>query len=362
MRLLSALVSSVLLGLACMSVAAWSRNRFLPVGLMVALTPTALWLGAMVNPSGLEIAAAICLWCSGLVLALERMDDPPGALVATVAVAAAVLTLTRGLSPLWTVLILATLIVMAGPAAAWRLLRQRRDVQVAAGALVAVAAAAVAWIVAVDALAIGGHAYIPPPGWSPSRIVAVAFGQTESWLVQMVGLLGWNDTAVPLATNLAWAVAIGTLLILAVGVGRSSESALVGGLVVAVLVIPVVLTYIDIRKAGFVWVGRYTLPLAVGIPLMTAAMIGRADLPACLVRRLAGILLIMLGAAGFLGFAEALRRYAVGVNGPLDFLLHGWAPIEGTATALVWYLAATAVLTVMLWRLVDAKPMSEVGI
>ncbi len=358
MRLLSALASSVLLGLACMSVAMWSRNRLLPVGLMVALTPTALWLGAMVNPSGFEIAAAICLWCSGLVLALERTGDPPRALVATVAVAAAVLMLARGLSPLWTLLILATLILVAGPAAALRLLRRHRDVQVAAGAFVTVATAAVIWIVVVHALALG-HAYIPRPGVKAGPIIAAEFGQTGGWLAQMVGLLGWNDTTMPLVTYLAWAAAVGTLLVLAAVVGRYSETAVLGGLVVGVLVIPVVLEFIEIRKSGFVWVGRYTLPLAVGVPLLAAAIIGRTDLPARLMRRLAGVLLIILAAGGFLGFAEALRRFAVGVDGPLNFLVRGWAPPEGTATALIWYLAAIAVLAAMLWRLVNAKAMAE---
>ncbi len=360
MRLLSALASSVVLGLACMSVAMWSRNRLLPVGLMVALTPTALWLGAMVNPSGLEISAAISLWCSGLVLALERRDDPPGGLVATVAAAAAVLTLTRGLSPLWTLLILATLVMMAGPAAAWRLLRRHRDVQVAAGALVTATAAAVTWIVVAHALALG-HAYIPGPKVKAVSIIAAEFGQTAGWLAQMVGLLGWNDTTMPLVTYLAWAAAVSTFLVLVTVVGQRVEIAVLGGLVVAVLVVPVILEFIEIRKSGFVWVGRYTLPLAVGVPLLAAAIIGRADLPARLVRRLARVLLIMLAVAGFLGFAEALRRYAVGVDGPLNFVLRGWAPIEGTATALVWYLAAITVLAVMLWRLVDSRATSEVG-
>src|ERR1700677_3250642 len=49
MRLVSALLNAVFLALAALSVAAWSRSRFLLVGLLVAATPMTYFLGGVVN-------------------------------------------------------------------------------------------------------------------------------------------------------------------------------------------------------------------------------------------------------------------------------------------------------------------------
>ena len=99
MRLLGALLCAVLLGLAYMVLATWSQNRILAAGFLCALTPAAVYLGSVVNPNGLEIAAAICLWCSGLVLALEHRDDPPRALVVVLTVSACVSSAREGSPP-----------------------------------------------------------------------------------------------------------------------------------------------------------------------------------------------------------------------------------------------------------------------
>ena len=84
---------------------------------------------SVVNPNGLEIAAAITLWYAGAVLALERLENPPTRLVAVIAGSATVLVSTRGLSPLLAFLIFATLIALAGPRAVVSLYRRRRDVR-----------------------------------------------------------------------------------------------------------------------------------------------------------------------------------------------------------------------------------------
>ncbi len=51
-----------------MSVVVWSKGRLLLVGVLVAATPTTIFLASVINPNGLEITAALCLWCSGLIL------------------------------------------------------------------------------------------------------------------------------------------------------------------------------------------------------------------------------------------------------------------------------------------------------
>lgn len=349
MRLSGALLCAVLLGLACLAVVRWSRHRAVLVGLMAALTPTALYLQSVVNPNGLEIAAALCLWCSGLVLVTERLADPPVGLIAIVGASAAVLNLARPLSPLWTLLILATLALLAGVRQVWRLLR-RTDVRMATAAVAASAAFAVAWIIGAHSLWIVPAGTQIAHGTPLLHIVGDEFRQTGTWLEQMVGMLGWLDAPVPLATSFLWAAAVGVLLVGVLATRQWRDSGILALLVVAVLVAPVALELIDARRVGLAWQGRYTLPLAVGVPLLSSALIGKAGQLRRLSRSLGWVVLAFVSVGGILAFAEVLRRYAVGVNGPILFVDHGWTPLEGDVGALIWFVVATIVLAGLLGR------------
>jgi len=359
MRLVSSLLNAIFLGLAIMCVGVWSRNRVLAIGVLLAVSPMALYLGGIVNPNGLEISAAICLWVSGLVLVLEHLDDPPRGLVAAMATAAAVLTLTRGVSPLWTCL---TLVILAGlctPSALVALIRKRRDVQVAAVIVALCGMAAVAWIIRQHALDLVPAGPKPPAGASAVHILMEAFGQSGSWFQQMVGIFGWSDTLSPLPTFLAWWVAIGAVVLLALAVGRRREIIVLMLLIALVLVLPTVLELPKAMSVGLVWQGRYILPVGVGVPLVGTAVIGRSQLPRQLVRRTFGILAVALPIAGLLAFVEALRRYSTGVLGPLIPWRGGWQPPGGTFLSLVWYVIAMTLFSILLWSMYSTTPSRD---
>lgn len=349
MRLMGALLCAVLLGLAYMVLATWSRNRILAAGFLCALTPAAVYLGSVVNPNGLEIAAAICLWCSGLVLALEHRDDPPRALVVVLAVSACVLICARGLSPLFALLTLSALVVLAGPGATVRLLRTRRDVRWATVAIGIVGGVATVWILVVHSLWLVPAGPTVPPHATVVQIVSQAFGQTQTMLQQMVGVLGWNDTFMPTATYRIWTVAVLLLIVLAASSGRALGLIVLGALVALSFVLPVALELDNARRVGLAWEGRYTLALAVGVPLLAAAIAGTSAGRWKVIA--ARSLLIALPLASLLGYLETLRRYAVGINGPIDFLHGAWHPPQGFVLAVLCYLAAAGLLVVLLWRL-----------
>ncbi len=77
MRVLSSLASALLLGLALAVAWRWSRARLLPLAVVLAATPMVIFLGGVVNPSGLEISASIASWTTGLVLIEGRAGSPP---------------------------------------------------------------------------------------------------------------------------------------------------------------------------------------------------------------------------------------------------------------------------------------------
>jgi hypothetical protein len=351
MRLVSSLISAVFLGLAVMAVGVWSRSRLLAIGVLLALTPMTFYLAAMVNPNGLEICAALCLWVTGLVLVRERIEDPPRGLVAVMTTSAAVLTLSRGVSPVWTFVILVLLATLCGPSLLLTLLRRRRDVQVGLGIVAVCGVLAIIWVVGEHALDLVPAGPTVHAGAPVSAILLKGLGQTESWLQQMVGIFGSLDTSSPLVTYLGWWVAIGAVVLIALGSARRREGTVLVLLIVLFLLLPVLMEYPKATSLGLVWQGRYTLPLAVGIPLLGTAIIGQPGMPARLMARVSGLLAILLPAAGLLAFVEALRRYSVGTGGPIVPWSGGWQPPGGSLLAMVWYAVAIVSFAALLWRI-----------
>jgi hypothetical protein len=269
--------------------------------------------------------------------------------VRVITVSAAVLVCTRPLSPLFAFLILAALVDLATPRAVWRLVRFRRDVRRSALALAVIGAISTGWILFAHSLWLLRAGPGVSPGASEASVIGEAFGQTHLWLQQMVGVLGWDDTFLPTWTYRIWLLVVVALLVAALWSRRRRGLVVIGTLVVLSLVLPVLLSLANARHVGIVWEGRYTLPLAAGIPITAAALGGSApDPPRAWVRC---TLLLALALASLLGYLETLRRYAVGIYGPIDFLKGPWRPIEGWPLALGGYVCASGLLLVLLWRL-----------
>ena len=356
MRLTSALLNAVFLALAAFSIAAWSRSRFLLVGLLVAVTPMTYFLGSVVNPSGLEITSATCLWCAGLVLALERSDKPPPGLVVVVIVSAIALLLSRALSPLWVLGILLLLALLTG----WRGLRalaRARCVRWAVVPLVPVAAFAVGWIVvahALDLLPVG----IKAKG-SGTPLAASILGDTASWVQQMIGVFGWLDTLSPLLTYLFWYAAIGLFVLLALSCARRRHAGALVLLILAVVFVPVAISYGQAHRLGIIWQARYIMPMAVGVPLVAVALVERSLALRGVRVRVATMVCALLAVAAFAAFAEALRRNATGVKGPINYLQGSWQPPFGASALTIAALVLLALMALFVRYLVAVGPLSD---
>ncbi len=328
MRLMSALICALLVSLALLVVVLWSRRKLLLVGVMVAATPMVWFLGGVVNPSGFEICAAICLWTAGLVLVLDHPEHPPPGLVATVAVAAAALLLARPISPLWVACIAVVLGLLGGRRALVGVVRSQAARRWAVP-LLACGVFAISWIIgehALDLRPVGTHVR---PGESSLGLIGTLFGHTGGWTLQMVGVFGWLDTRSPILTYVVWFVIVAFLVVLASQCASARRAGALMLLIVAVVVVPIVISYGEAHRLGILWQGRYTLPLAVGVPLVSAALAERSALVRRWRTRTAVALSIGMGVAYIAAFLEALRRYAVGVNGPIDFLDGKWSPPLG---------------------------------
>ena len=327
MRLVSAAIVAGLLASAFASLRDVDDGPSLLLGLVVAVTPMALFLAGSVNPSGVEIAAAVGLWTALTGLLLGHREGTTARFAARAAVAGSCLLVARQMGPLVAGLVLVVMAVVAGRERS-RAVARVPEVRRAAVVLGAVALASIAWIVARGTLVdIGGT---PPPGPLSMRgVLQQSLGRTPTNVLQMIGRFGWTDTPAPSLTYYVWFACLGLLGF--AGLARARRREVVGlvlliGLVVAV---PVALESSRARDIGFVWLGRYTLPLAVGVPILAARLAG--DLLGSLGRRLVPLVVGATALGHAHAFVSTLERYSggygVGTSDP-------WTP-PGTTPGLI---------------------------
>lgn len=355
MRAVSAAICGALLASAVAS--AWSLPgpRLLLAGIAFAVTPMVLFLAGSVNPNGIEIAAAICLWVS-LAVALMAPDSPAlGRLLARVGISGTILALSRPLSPMFVVIIVAALLALFGWRPMLRLARDRRG-QIAAAAVALSSLSTFVWVMAFGTLD-------QTPGGGPTdatllQNVRFAAGKTP-WLVNsMIGIFGWLDTGAATVSVYVWLFAVATLLLLGLATSGRREAAVLIAVVIAVVAVPIALEAPRASEQGFPWQGRYTLPLAAGVPILCSLQVDRARLiPLRVVRSLSALLLTLFVIGQLYAHFWSTRRYTAGVHGTLNWLAAGgWQPAVPVWLVFAGFVVALAFTVMWLQRLVTADP------
>lgn len=345
MRIVSGVIASAFL----LWGAARLRTTTLPAAAtwatLVAITPMTLFMGATVNPEALEISSAVAFWAA--CLALARSDGAPGrgALVQAV-VAGGVLVNSRTSGPVWAVVIVVVALVLA-PRGRVRQLWAARSMRWAVGAAVAAGLAATAWVATHGGVVTGHHLF--PQYASPLRVARAILSETHAYFLQMIGDFGWLDAPSPPLTTVLWFVAAGALLLvgLAVDGPRRVKVALVLA-ALAVVAAPVVLQIPTAADTGIIWQGRYTLPAAVGVPMVAAAALTGRGLDE-LVRRMARWVVPAVAVAQVAAFWWAMRRYSEGLAGSLLTRSPHWSSPLGYLSAVALYAVVVAAVTGAAW-------------
>ena len=344
MRLLSAALSALFITLAIMAIIWWSRSRLMVLAVLVAVTPMTLYLGGNVNPNGLEITTSVCVWVTGIILVRERLYNPPRGLVVLFGVAAGAMCLIRAISPFWVVLALLVLFCLSpGPLALLRLVR-RREVQFSAMFVLLASLFTTLWAIKEHSLSVLGSPV--PTTVSTAHILATLFTLTGGYLEQMVGAFDWVDfrgsmgLQAPAVTYITWLAVVSLAVITGLVLSDRKMRIALSATALGIVVVPMILTFLQVHQAGYSWQGRYTLPFAAGLPLLAATAVDPRGLLARRYWRLVTLAAAGLALAQILAFAAVVHRYAVGVSGPLDFFSSGWQPPLTSAGLLVIYAGA----------------------
>ena len=344
MRAVSVLVAAALIASGLLSATRSRGAGGLIAGIALAVTPMTPFLIGAINPSGLEIAASFCLWLTALALA-SGTGPPSTRLLVRFVVALGLLAGCRPLSPAFAVFILVAVVAMAGSRT--RLAELWADRNTRRAALAAVALLALAVLVVLVSGAVNSFSGTAQPGLTHAQAAQGSIGLITDRAQEMIGLLGWRDTFLPGAIPLIWLAAIGLLAIAALVLGSARQRLMLVLTTLGIVALPVVSEALKAPTLGYIWQARYSIPLAIGLPILSGWIVGVSGRLSA--RRLAQVASVAAVAAAVgLGVVHAIwmRRNVVGQNHPVLSYLGGtgWVPPLPT-----WVLGLAAVLVSIGW-------------
>jgi hypothetical protein len=409
MRVISCLIDSAIIGFMFMLVRRFRMGAGIVVGLCCALTPVVVYMDSTVQPNGLEVTLALLIGVT--ILGLSRhvarhpvaRDEPkagnpggspggspadpdlepalpPRMLVNTLGAGSSLLVLVRGLSPLWLACLgIVGLILIPWPSW-WSWIRTKLFLAWTA-VFGVVAVVALAWIFKAKTLDI--------QPWAPFRLKNLLGGNLHPsllhevhlvlahmpWFVeQMVGALT-HDAQPPIGAYIGAFVLLGLLIVVGLWRGTARQRVAIAFASAATFLIPICLAAPRIHVDGLNWQGRYILPFAVDLVLVSAVAAFRkrppatgaatsppASSPAPSRRRAVRIAVVAVAGALLIQGVEywsVLRRYTVSETGPHDLLRLShpqWSPVlpvQFLAAAVPALLLVVGLLLVRLLRRAD---------
>jgi len=352
MRLMGVVLAAALIASALLSLRQLRDPQMAGLGLAVAVTPMVLFVMGIINPSTPEVAGAIGAWASGFVLVTQASARVDPRVLLRFGLAAITLAFGRSLGPMWLFFMVVALLAVATKADVAALVRSRATWACAA-VVSACSIAQVLWVKVVNPL--GGDDPIRGVDEPFTTLVRHGIGASYGNELQMVANFGWLDTVAPQITYVFWVAVLAAVVLLGAAHARRLPALAIGGVIALVVAVPTLLDAMQAPKLGFIWQGRYTLPLGVGIPLLAASLAATERTR----RLLRGSRFYLLSATLLLvahnaAFYQALRRNAVGEKGALRFWsVAQWSPPVPSLLLLVTLLLASALF---LWLLLAPLP------
>ncbi len=361
MRVVSAALSSLFVAAAVAVSICYAKSPLILLGVAIGSTPLLMFLAGVVNPAGLEAAAAVATWTSGVVMLRQYRGRPPKELVTIFILSAVIFELIRGLSPFWLFLTAVVLTISVSPTTLANLLRYRYAKRGAAIILL-FGGCAVAWIFSFNTLNLYSRTKVSY-SMGEMKILEIALGRSMQFIHQIIGVFGWNDTSSPFGSYLIYICIVATLILLALLLGERHDVYALASLIAMVILMPILISSSQVHTIGFSWSGRDSLPIAVGIPILSAETISRnyqKIFTAKQTEKFAFFMLFCAAIARGFSYMESLRRNAVGTLGA-DFSFLFNAPFNPTIGNFRLFVLEIIVLVISVaaLRKVINRPASE---
>lgn len=352
MRILSGLLCSLFLAATLFATTQFANRRWPVVAAGIAITPMVLYLSGAINPNALEIVTTSAVFVN-LCLVLENARDLSRFRfnIIVVGVSAAVLANTRALSLLWLALAVIAALLMV-PLRDLLLLLKDKLVLAMTGLIALATACGLLWLKTSNTLA---SLLGTPSTTTPEQAFGTMLDRTFEIAASYVAQLGWLDTNGPTGVFYWWACLTGALMVAAVSIKQWRPRLGFIVLFAATIAIPPILQAQVVSELGYIWQGRYLLPVVV--PMLLAAGLALRFHPfpdSLFATRIAKWAIGITAAAHTAVFANALRRYGVGIfteaNWGDMFGAAKWEPPLGWLPLTLAYLAVTSLAGVLLYR------------
>lgn len=360
MRLISALFCAVFFAAGFTALTELRRPQYAVLLAAVATTPMVLFLGGGINPNSIEIAATMAAF-SGFVVVLDNWRNTKLVIpaLATVAAGTVVLANARQISLVW---LLCALVAGVCSFKFRRTLQVFRDKRVLTAAVLSVPGTllGLAWIyvashgpanvgVAPDGIA------SPHPDAPLYRGFMIMLDRTYDFFPQYIGVMGWLDTPAPELVMLVWSALMVVALVVPFCVRPLRNWTGYWVSLAMLYFVPAVLQTVLWRSMGFIWQGRYTLPLVVVLFITVGLGLRRLRFGAGgTAAKVARTIFWLTGACHTLAFVYVLRRYVVGISESANwqtlFSSPDWQPPFGWLLLTVLYLGAVGTGMEVLFR------------
>jgi predicted membrane protein DUF2142 len=339
-RLVVALMSAALLFLGAGHLFRWLGRRALP-GIVVAMTPMAVFTTGVLSISGIEITAGAAVACVVVVAAFRPESVLRSSTHWVLAVTGATLALSRQLGVIALAVMVLALLVFAGRSRARELLVSRRlSFWVAVAAMGASALLMVWWEHAFDHPAFATFSL-------DEGATRAFFDRANDTIEFGIGRFGYLDTNLPGAVIALWMAMWGLVFGLGVMLARRRDSLVLLGsfaTMVALAYYVHVTVFYSIQASIQ---GRHFLSMAAFFTILAATVVVERLSPTApwAVRRLAIAVGVFVPALQLFSVYWNARRYAVGSEGPVWFLPHAeWTPPLGFVPWLVMAAVGAALL------------------
>lgn len=367
MRAISAVLTSLFGAWSIWLVSYWRRPKLPLLAVSIVTTPMLLFLAGTVNPNAVEVTGTMAVLVSALGLVRGEHGPSRYLQLAVLTVSATVAGNSRGLSLVWVAAALGIALIFANWSTVRALARQRA-VLISVGIVALSSIFALAWVVATSSLttAVTNHTAVkdyPGVGSSPVQGFLTTLSRTIEYTNQLIGIFGWMDTPSPAEVLTTWIVAISALVFAGLCVARGR--ALVA-LVVALslfILCPPILQGAYVTAGGYIWQGRYNLPLFACLVIIAAVATSTTELvPSRRIAARGAVMgLSLLAAAQVFAFVFVLKRYGSGIGSTWGtFLTSSQWQAPGTNVGLIALFATlVAASSVCLYRLAMSRPAKD---
>jgi hypothetical protein len=261
MRAVAMTLSAALIAAAAWASSLWSRTAWPLIALFVALTPMVVYSNAVMAPNGVEMSAALAVWAAltGLARKGGTLSEERRLLIVAIP-ATIVLSTVRSLGPLWLALLILTLTALLGRTRLVSLAREHTRLLTIATVLVIGTVIASAWWI------FGYHRQSTSFAGEPLARTTLA-QQVPLWILQSIGVFPRRLDPAPPVTYVAELLILTMILALGYRAARRRLRLLSAGIGILTLALPMAITLTISQDGG--WQGRYTLPFAFGLVVIT---------------------------------------------------------------------------------------------